>query len=295
MIRSDRLSSAARDRGVHLAAAGAERLAGALRGRKKSVLLAGIALALAGAGSASAATVTGSTPALPAPTALTSAAPHAVTALAPKTASAAAASHRAASHRAASLRATSRVTGGKTVSHHPRVLSWTQVRNAINQQADPASARHGILPLAGQLVPVGIAGPQAWMPLSPGQLTNATTIVRQDLSKKMGIRSAVIAVATAMQESQLLNLHYGDLDSLGLFQQRPSMGWGTAAQITDPAFAAKAFLGALQRHQATDPTWARQPLWASAQAVQNSGFPLAYAKWESQAAGLVKQIAMRLR
>jgi hypothetical protein len=285
MIRSDRLTSAARDRGVHLAAAGAERLASAVRGRKKSLLLAGTALALAGAGSASAATVTGSAPAPPAPTAVSSAAPHAVTALAPKTASTTTGSHRAAS----------RVTGGKTASHHARVLSWTQVRNAINQQADPASARHGILPLAGQLVPVGISGPQAWMPLSPGQLTNATTIVRQALSKKMGIRSAVIAVATAMQESQLLNLHYGDLDSLGLFQQRPSMGWGTAAQVTRPAFAANAFLGALQRHQATDPTWARQPLWANAQAVQNSGFPLAYAKWESQAAGLVKQIAMRVR
>ena len=100
----------------------------------------------------------------------------------------------------------------------------------------------------------------------------------------MGIRSAVIAVATAMQESQLLNINYGDRDSLGLFQQRPSMGWGTAAQVTDPAYAADAFLQALQQHQATDPSWARQPLWANAQAVQNSGFPFAYAKWETQAA-----------
>ena len=169
------------------------------------------------------------------------------------------------------------------------------MRNAINQEIDPAAARRGILPLAGQLVPVGTSGSQAWMPLSPAQLANATTIVRQALDKRMGIRSAVIAVATAMQESQLVNLHYGDLDSLGLFQQRPSMGWGTAAQITDPAYAANAFLSALQRHQAGDPAWAREPLWANAQAVQNSGFPLAYAKWESQAAGLVKQIAMRLR
>ncbi len=118
--------------------------------------------------------------------------------------------------------------------------------------------------------------------------------MRHALVKKMGIRSAVIAVATAMQESQLLNLHYGDRDSLGLFQQRPSMGWGTATQITRPGYAADAFLRALQRHQAGDRAWAHQPLWASAQAVQNSGFPFAYAKWESQAAGLVKDIAMRV-
>jgi hypothetical protein len=98
-----------------------------------------------------------------------------------------------------------------------------------------------------------------------------------------------------MQESQLLNLHYGDLDSLGLFQQRPSMGWGTAAQVTDPGYAADAFLGALQQHQASDPAWAREPLWASSQSVQKSGFPLAYARWESQAAGLVKQIATSLQ
>jgi hypothetical protein len=111
----------------------------------------------------------------------------------------------------------------------------------------------------------------------------------------MGVRSAVIAVATAMQESELLNLHYGDLDSLGLYQQRPSMGWGSATQVTRPAYAADAFLKALRVHESIDPYWARQPLWASAQAVQKSGFPLAYAKWESQAALLVRHIATRLQ
>jgi hypothetical protein len=133
------------------------------------------------------------------------------------------------------------------------------------------------------------------MPVSPAQLSNATAIVQQALNKKMGLRSAVIAVATAMQESELLNLHYGDQDSLGLFQQRPSMGWGTATQLTDPSYAANAFLTVLQQHQAGDPGWATQPLWANAQGVQKSGFPFAYARWEAQAAALVKQIAMTLR
>ncbi len=150
--------------------------------------------------------------------------------------------------------------------------------------------------MADRLMPVSTSGPQVWMPVSPAQLANANTIVGQALHKRMGVRAAVIAVATAMQESQLLNLGYGDQDSLGLFQQRPSMGWGTAAQITNPAFSADAFLTALQQHTrlATRPGRG-EPLWANAQAVQKSGFPLAYARWEAQAANLVKQIAMRLQ
>ncbi len=274
MIRTDRLSSVARERGAHLAAAGAERLASALRGRKKSLIYVGTALALAGAGSAtaaSAATVGGSAAARPA----------AVAVSAPRTAGAT--SHGVSSH------------GAPAASQQPHVVSWAQVREAINQQTNPVLARHGILPPWDQLMPVATSGPQVWMPLAPAQLANATTIVRQALDKRMGVRAAVIAVATAMQESQLQNLSYGDQDSLGLFQQRPSMGWGTAAQITDPAFASDAFLSALHQYQASNSAWASEPLWANAQAVQKSGFPLAYARWEAQAANLVKQIAMRLQ
>ena len=109
----------------------------------------------------------------------------------------------------------------------------------------------------------------------------------------MGVRSAVIAVATAMQESMLQNIDYGTGTALGLFQQQPDSGWGTPTQVTNPVYAARAFLSALQRHQASDPAWARQPLWANAQSVQNSAFPAAYAKWETQAASLVRHIAVR--
>ena len=133
------------------------------------------------------------------------------------------------------------------------------------------------------------------MPISPAQQTNATTIVQQALNKGMGLRSAVIAVATSMQESQLQNINYGDQDSLGLFQQRPSMGWGTAQQITTPSYAADAFLTALKQQQASNPGWAQQPLWANAQAVQKSGFPFAYAKWETQAVQLVKNIVTQVK
>ena len=125
------------------------------------------------------------------------------------------------------------------------------------------------------------------MSISGTQMSNATTIVRQALRHRMGLRSAVIAVATAMQESTLLNLGYGDRDSLGLFQQRPSAGWGSPAQVTNPSYAAAAFLAALRRYQADNPLWATQPLWQAAQGVQGSGFPYAYARWEDQAARIV--------
>ena len=59
----------------------------------------------------------------------------------------------------------------------------------------------------------------------------------------MSERGLLIALMTAAQESTLRNLEYGDRDSLGLFQQRPSMGWGTPAQVRDPAYAAAAFYG----------------------------------------------------
>ena len=164
---------------------------------------------------------------------------------------------------------------------------------AADRQPAVAERKPAIVPLADRVLTGPVAGPQEWMPITPARWQNATTIVRQALARHMGVRSAVIAVATSMQEATLQNISYGDRDSLGLFQQRPSMGWGTPAQVTDPAYAAGAFLGALHAHQQADPSWASQPLWQNAQAVQNSGFPSAYAKWEAQAASLVKDITSR--
>ena len=169
------------------------------------------------------------------------------------------------------------------------------MRDELNRQTNPVAAAHGQVPLADRLVPVATSGPQAWMPINDAQLANATTIVRQALNNRMGVRSAVIAVATAMQESQLVNVDYGTGNSLGLFQQQWDMGWGTPAQIMNPAYASDAFLNALRQYQAGNPGWAAQPLWQSAQGVQKSAFPFAYAKWESQAVQLVRNIAMSLR
>jgi len=171
--------------------------------------------------------------------------------------------------------------------------TWQQIQEMVARQTFPRS-HAGALPWADRVQPGSVSGPQAYLPMTASRMANATTIVRQDLARHMGLRSAVIAVATAMQESTLENISYGDRDSEGLFQQRPSAGWGSPSQITNPAYAAGAFLSALHSHQATDPGWASQPLWENAQAVQNSGFPYAYAKWESQAAQVVAAIARHM-
>jgi len=86
-----------------------------------------------------------------------------------------------------------------------------------------------------------------------------------------------LALATAMQESRLRNLDYGDRDSLGLFQQRPSQGWGTPAQVQDPVYAAGKFFDHLVRV----PDWQTGQLTLVADAVQRSAFPLAYGRWST--------------
>jgi hypothetical protein len=104
----------------------------------------------------------------------------------------------------------------------------------------------------------------------------------------MGIseRGQVIAVATAMQESRLLNLTVAvDHDSLGLFQQRPSVGWGSPDQLTDPSYAARAFY---QRLIDTTADWGC--LTCAAQRVQGSAFPDAYAQHEWQATQVVNAL-----
>src|SRR6476620_8298787 len=119
------------------------------------------------------------------------------------------------------------------------------------------------------------------------QLHHSATINAVGLSRDVPERGRIIAVATAYQESSLRNQPNGDRDSVGLFQQRPSQGWGTAEQIMDPIYAAGKFYDALLQVQ----DWQDMSLTDAAQAVQYSGFPDAYAKWEPQATTLVRGLS----
>ncbi|RMI33831.1 heavy metal transporter [Streptomyces triticirhizae] len=115
--------------------------------------------------------------------------------------------------------------------------------------------------------------------LSPAQAANAAVIAAVGTSRGLPERAVTIAIATAMQESSLRNLDYGDRDSLGLFQQRPSMGWGSEEQVTDPVYAAGAFYDRLVEI----PAYEELPLTEAAQEVQRSAFPDEYAKHEDNA------------
>src|SRR3954447_5296916 len=116
--------------------------------------------------------------------------------------------------------------------------------------------------------------PATRMTLTGEQIANARTIARVAYDRGLPERAVVIALATAMQESRLRNLDYGDRDSLGLFQQRPSQGWGTPEQVRDPVYAA----GKFYDHLVQIPNWQTDPLTVVSQAVQRSAYPLAYGR-----------------
>ncbi len=132
-------------------------------------------------------------------------------------------------------------------------------------------------------------GDGATYEFSPEQAVNAATITAVGTARELPERAVTIALATALQESALRNIDYGDRDSLGLFQQRPSQGWGTPRQIMDPAYASEKFYEHLEKV----PGYTRLPLTVAAQKVQRSGFPQAYAKHEPDAALLAAALTGR--
>lgn len=121
------------------------------------------------------------------------------------------------------------------------------------------------------------------------QAQNAATVAAVGTSRGMPERAITIALATALQESGLRNISHGDRDSLGLFQQRPSQGWGNEKQIMDPAYSAARFYA----HLKDVPGYSRLPLTVAAQRVQRSGYPQAYAKHEPDAALLAAALTGR--
>jgi peptidoglycan DL-endopeptidase CwlO len=142
---------------------------------------------------------------------------------------------------------------------------------------------------AGTGAPSGSA-PQTSADLSDVQRQTAATII--GVAKGMAVppRGWVVALATAMQESQMGTVGMDvavDHDSLGVFQQRPSQGWGSPEQVRDPVYATRTFL---QRLLAV-PGWDAMPVTQAAQIVQRSAFPNAYAKWETLANSLVTDLA----
>jgi hypothetical protein len=126
---------------------------------------------------------------------------------------------------------------------------------------------------------VAVMGSQSYE-LATDQAANASLITAISVQRGLPPRAASIALATAMQESRLRNINYGDEagpDSRGLFQQRPSQGWGTEAQIMDPVYATNAFYDGLVKI----PGYETMEITQAAQQVQRSAFPRAYAQYEN--------------
>lgn len=126
--------------------------------------------------------------------------------------------------------------------------------------------------------------------LSPEQAANAALIIR--IGRELGVsdHGIAIALATGMVESDLRNLDWGDRDSLGIFQQRPSTGWGTPEQIRDAERSTRVFYGGpsdpngrTTRGLLDVPGWESMAFTDAAQAVQISAFPLRYGQWETAA------------
>lgn len=135
--------------------------------------------------------------------------------------------------------------------------------------------RHAILPPPPP--PPGCqAGPgNAAIPLDTGQAGIAATIAGIAVRHKLPQRAITIALAAALQETKLQNLAYGDRDSVGVFQQRPSQGWGTTAELEDPVYATTKFFAALVKV----PGYTKMPVDRAAQDVQHSADGYAYEQW----------------
>ena len=137
-------------------------------------------------------------------------------------------------------------------------------------------ARHGITPAAPPPPPGCQAGAGvSAIPLDTGQAGIAATIAGVAARHRLPRQAVTIALAAALQESQLQNLDYGDRDSVGVFQQRPSQGWGTTAELEDPVYATTKFFAALVRV----PRYTKMPVDQAAQDVQHSADGYAYGEW----------------
>lgn len=122
--------------------------------------------------------------------------------------------------------------------------------------------------------------------LSREQAHNAALIAAVAVERGLPARAVTIALATSMQESKLHNIDYGDRDSVGLFQQRPSQGWGSVEEILDPEYSVNAFYDALLAHDFTT-----MEVTDAAQAVQRSAYPNAYAQHEDEARVLASALS----
>jgi hypothetical protein len=170
----------------------------------------------------------------------------------------------------------------------PLVLGVVAVA-ALGAVAVAVASRPGGLPDVPATKPppsCSVAMTSGRLRLDLAQAANAATIAA--VGKRLGLvdHAVTVALVASLQETKLRNLAYGDLDSVGLFQQRPSQGWGTPTQLMQPIYAATAFYNALVRVSG----WEAMPVGEAAQKVQRSAAPDAYGPWENQGRALAQAL-----
>jgi hypothetical protein len=165
----------------------------------------------------------------------------------------------------------------RTPRHRRLVAGLVVVVLAVTATAAVLGVRHLRALVSREQCEVTASGTTfSW---APDQASNAAAITAIAVQRGMPPRAATIAIATAMQESKVRNVKFGDRDSLGLFQQRPSQGWGTAEQILDPEYSTNRFYDALEKIKG----YRGMDIATAAQKVQRSAAGEAYAQHETQA------------
>ncbi|MGY2899989.1 LysM repeat protein [Curtobacterium sp. PvP017] len=206
----------------------------------------------------------------------------------------------ASSGSSGSSKSSVKISSGDTIgsiaaSHHVSVAALLSA-NGLTYTSTIYAGKTLVIPSSSSAAATAAAPSRAAVSaavgLSAEQRQNAATIVAVGRSLGVSDRGIVVALAAAMQESSLRNLPHGDRDSVGLFQQRPSQGWGSAAKLQDPAYATKLFFGGRNnpntgktRGLLDVPGWSSMSITDAAQAVQLSAYPKAYANWASAAEG----------
>jgi peptidoglycan DL-endopeptidase CwlO len=185
---------------------------------------------------------------------------------------------------------TTLVLGALVVVVFTALLSTGAISTVVDQDRQADVARAMALSCNATLGPV-TSGPAGSGSVDAGKLTDeqrgtVALIISIGKQRQLPPLAWQVAIQAGMTESGLRSLNYGDRDSLGIFQMRPSMGWGTPAQVMDPMYAINKFYDVLQ----AVPNWEQQRPGESAQDVERSAFPDRYHKWEAMAAFLIGSV-----
>lgn len=166
------------------------------------------------------------------------------------------------------------------------VLTTGAVTSVVQSTQNPQNVALTCNAAIGPISAAGTGGPADAARLTDEQRDTASLIITIGKERKLPPLAWQVAIQAGMTESGLRNVNYGDRDSLGIFQMRPSMGWGSVQQVTDPTYAVHKFYDVLEKV----PDWEQQRPGDSAQDVERSGFPDRYHRWEAMASALIGSV-----